>query len=230
MERNVKKVLLLLILTVLLLPSAVLLASADSPVKNVSLYSRPEKVEYLKDGALDLSGAKLLVVYGDGTSQVDITPAMLGAYSLAETGVKTIEVTYEGFTVSFQIEVVENYVTELTVKTKPAKLDYKTGDVLSLDGGVLSAVWFDGSVTDVSMTASGVTVSAYNDAVSGRQLVTVVFAGGTTSYSIDVTATTGGNPNPGGCGGCNRSSAAEYIAVLGALAALSFGLFIRRKV
>jgi hypothetical protein len=227
----VKRLFLLLALTAILLPSAAFAASADASLMNVSLYSRPERVEYLKGGTLDLTGAKLLAVYDDGTVTVDITADMLGAFSLAATGTKTIEVTYGGFTVSFEVEVVENYVAELTVKTKPSKLDYKTGEELSLTGGVLSAVWFDGSVTEVDMTADGVSDTGYNDAVSGRQLVTVSYAGGTTSYYIDVTATGvgGGDTDPGGCG-CNNTSAADYIAVFAALAALSFGLFVRRKV
>lgn len=197
-------IMLVLCVATLCTGTAAFAAGADS--SGVSLYSCPDKTVYVAGEALDPAGAQILV---DGQI-IDVTGDMLGEVSTAQTGVKKVEVHYAGAIVSFEIEVVENYVIQLSIKTKPEKLSFAPDEEFSAAGGVLSAVWFDGTQTEVSMTDDNVSLSGYRPTVAGRQLITVAYEGGVASYYVQ--AEGGAAAANGTKKGCGSAASGSLIA------------------
>ncbi|MBQ6552958.1 MAG: tyrosine-protein phosphatase [Clostridia bacterium] len=70
----------------------------------------PTKVSYVEGREeLDLAGGKLTVSYGDGDSEViDLTADMVSGFDNTAFGPQTLTVRYNGFTASFDIEIIAN--------------------------------------------------------------------------------------------------------------------------
>ncbi len=120
-------------------------ASFDVTVKAVELtsieFTAPNKTVYNLNEELDLDGMLVKAIYSDGTS-ADVTAKATVNADLTTAGTKTVTVTYEGHSASFEIEVVANSVA---------------GDVIGdiawqlYEGGTL-VISGDGKITDYSRT------------------------------------------------------------------------------
>lgn len=77
-------------------------------------------------------------------------------------------------------------VTKISVQTEPAKTEYQRGEELDLTGGTILVTYSDGNITTVDMTASGITVTGYNAQKDGKQTVTLLFGGQTTTIVVSV--------------------------------------------
>ncbi len=81
-------------------------------VTGIELLKLPTRTDYvqMQDG-LDLRGSVLKISYSDGTiSAVTLTSKMV-TFSNAQLGEATVQVSYEGFTTSFKVNVVKATVT-----------------------------------------------------------------------------------------------------------------------
>lgn len=76
-------------------------------IEEVTLHQMPDKLQYLQGtDALDLTGAMLAVRHShSGVEYVPVTEAMVTGYDNLTGGIKTITVTYGGFTVTFDVEI-----------------------------------------------------------------------------------------------------------------------------
>ena len=92
------------------------------------------KTEYVEGDLLDLTGMKLKLTYSDQTSEeIDVTSQMLSAYDLSTEGVKTITVTYEGKTTTFNV-IVEAKPVEI-VRLKICTKTYRH-EFMRLSGNI----------------------------------------------------------------------------------------------
>ena len=76
-------------------------------IEAVTLHQLPGKLQYLQGvETLDLTGATLAVRYShSGVTYVPVTAAMVSGFDNLTGGIKTLTVTYGGFTVTFNVEV-----------------------------------------------------------------------------------------------------------------------------
>lgn len=78
-------------------------------IVSVKLNSAPNvtSYQYKQSGGWNLSGLTLLVTYSDGTTEIitDTSKMEISNFDTGSTGKKDVEVKYEGYTVSFQVEV-----------------------------------------------------------------------------------------------------------------------------
>ncbi len=70
-------------------------------------YKAPDKLVYSVGEPLDMTGAKLTALYDDGTTQEVISYDLEG-YDAITLGTQSVTVTYNGFTATFEVEVVES--------------------------------------------------------------------------------------------------------------------------
>lgn len=84
-------------------------------VTGINMISGPDKTEYLqKIETLDLTGAKILVTYSDGSTEtVDVTMGLITGFDNTNPGTSTIIVTYEGQTTAFDVSIIKPTVTFL---------------------------------------------------------------------------------------------------------------------
>ena len=163
----------------------------EKKVESISVKNLPTKTNYYLGGEnLDLSGGKITVTYNDKTTEdIDMTNSKVlnSGFSNSTVGKKTITLTYEGKTTTFEVEVIAKSVTGITVKTKPSKLLYIQGiENLNLSGGKITVTFSDNTTEDIDMTNSKVTSSKFDNTKVGKQTITLTYEGKTTTFDVDV--------------------------------------------
>ena len=142
----------------------------NNTVSSIAMGTNPNKTTYnLGDTSYDLTNGTIIVTRKAGNTEtvsltdngVTLTPLS----DLTDTGgTKTVQVTYEGKTTSFNISVV-NGITGMVV-TPPTKTTYEHGDSLDLTGGKITITYADHTTQDVDITADMVTDKATGSAVN----------------------------------------------------------------
>ena len=85
------------------------------------------------------------------------------------------------------ININEKAVASISMKTKPNKLDYLSGQSLDLSGASIMVTYNDGTTADFSVTPD--MVSGYDTGKSGSQTITVTYGGAQCTFEVNVTAT-----------------------------------------
>jgi len=160
----------------------------ESQVVGISMYALPSKLEYLLDKhELDLTGAMISVDYSHSeTVQIPVTADMVTGFDNRIPGAKTLTVTYEGFTTSFSVEVVENRVVEITMQTLPDKLQYLQGtEDLDLAGATVAVRYSYTGTVILPVTADMVT--GFDNLTGGKKQLKVTYAGKETTFAVEIT-------------------------------------------
>ena len=76
-------------------------------VTSISIKSNPEKLIYVEGESFDSNGMVVIAYYNNNTSAV-ITDYIISGYD-STLGIKTITITYEGKTATFEVEVLKAY-------------------------------------------------------------------------------------------------------------------------
>lgn len=170
----------------------------EHQVEEIEIENLP-KTKYVVGQALDLTGLKLKVMYDNGTEEIVET----GYTSSIENGTifnnvenKTIEITYEEKTTSFDIDVVEKQVEKLKGISAPTKTKYKVGETLDLSGVKFKAIYNDGEEKEIetgytSSIPNGTILDTigYNPIIleyEGKTITALVFVGEIAIESISI--------------------------------------------
>ena len=96
----------------------VTITKVNKSVTAITLKSRPTKYKYPLDAMLDVTGGVITAFFDNGTSEdYDITPAMVSSFDSTSLGEKTLTVTFEGKTASFEVKIYP------APDTKPVNMD-----------------------------------------------------------------------------------------------------------
>ena len=142
----------------------------NNTVSSIAMGTNPNKTTYnLGDTSYDLTNGTIIVTRKAGnTETVNLTDNGVTLTPLSDLtgagGTKTVQVTYEGKTTSFNINVV-NGITGMVV-TPPTKTTYEHGDSLDLTGGKITITYADHTTQNVDVTANMVTDKATGTAVN----------------------------------------------------------------
>ena len=195
---------------------------------SISMKSNPTKTQYKYGEELDLTGAVLVLNKTSGaTEDVDVTAAMVSGYNKNQLGQQTITVTYQTFTTTFQVTVVD-YIASIAMKTNPTKVEYVAEDELDISGAVITVTMASGATQDVNVTAA--MVSGFIKGKGGEQTITVTYEGKTTSFKVTVNLPdpepqVEPKPEKKGC----KSSIVATSAIISIISLAGFGLLAFRK-
>lgn len=118
---------------------------------------------------------------GDGGSTLH-TAANKELYSS-----RAIEVTAQvNVTTPAEPTEPEGNVTDLTLESAPAKLEYVQGEELDLTGLVMNALYENGYTDQIQAADGGFEVSGYDAQQIGKQTVTVSFGGQSVTFTVTV--------------------------------------------
>ena len=161
----------------------------EPTVTGISVEKLPNKTQYLQNyEMLDLEGAKLQVSYNNGTTQIiDVTEDMVTGFDNSIVGTNIINVSYEGFEITFEIEIVpeENEITSLTLVEGPNKTEYiQEYETLDLTGIVLEIEYSDGTTEAVDVNDT--IISGFDNSVLGMQTITIEYEGFEVTFEIEV--------------------------------------------
>ena len=115
---------------------------------SVAVTTLPNKVEYLKGEALDLTGGKITVIKDSGIYNLDITNDMVSGYDPNVVGAQVVTITYNGVTAQLSVVVKDIESTDNgdssdneSETTKPIKPNKPSGQGSSTDnviGGIIT--------------------------------------------------------------------------------------------
>lgn len=193
---NVKKIVLIALAVVLVVALAVvallLLGGNEAPAETTfTIHSLPEKTAYYVGDAPAWSGFKAVLTTPEGntvTLKAD-NCKFSGFNSSAPTLNQVITVTYKEYTTTFTISILEkteqkpdSLFVGMSFKTLP-KTQYKVGESLIVDGGVLLKEYEDGSTEEMTLTdymldgfvIDGTLVPSITTTAPGKYLVQVSY-------------------------------------------------------
>jgi len=79
----------------------------NATVSKIEINTMPQRIYYLVGEELDIKGTSIKVTYSDGTSHTVSEGFEVTGFDSAEIGVKTLTLTYQGVSISFNVEVME---------------------------------------------------------------------------------------------------------------------------
>jgi len=148
---------------------------------SIKVTTKPTKLTYLEGDSFSQTGMVVTAYYNDGTNAV-VTPDSVTGYS-STPGVKTITVTYQGKTDTFNVTVNAKSLTSIKITTKPTKLTYLEGDSFNQTGMIVTAYYNNG--TNAVVTPDSVT--GYSS-TPGVKTITVTYQGKIDTFTVTVTA------------------------------------------
>lgn len=158
-------------------------------LEKIELLSAPAKKTYReKKDTLNLSGARINLIYNNGTTApLEITDEMVSGFDNSVIGKQTITVTYMGKTTTFEVEIIAKTAMSISVTQKPDKLTYLEGkDELDVTGGVITVYYDNDSTSTMVMTPDMIT--GFDNSKPGTQTLTVTYLGKTATFDVVIKA------------------------------------------
>ena len=149
----------------------------------IAVSKQPTKTSYFVGENLDTTGLQLKLSYNDGSTSYATSGFTTSGYDSTKAGTKTITVTYQDKTATFNVTVKEKTLTGISVSKQPSKTIYFIGENLDTTGLQLKLSYDDGSTSDAT---SGFTTSGFDSTKAGTQTVTVTYLGKTATFNVTV--------------------------------------------
>ena len=144
-------------------------------VTAVRLKVIPNKTDYKYNEELDVTGGKIEITKGSGTTTINLESSMVSGYDKTTLGEQTLTITYGGQTTTYKVNV-KDYVTDISVS--PTSVTGKYNDELSKlinDNNITYAVTYAkaGAKTPVVLAESMVT--GYSKTSVAEQNLTITY-------------------------------------------------------
>ncbi|MEY8675662.1 CotH kinase family protein [Thomasclavelia cocleata] len=153
--------------------------SITMELESIEIESLPNKLSYYQGEKLDVEGLVVNAIFNTG-NKISLNPDEYTVSSLTnEPGVQTIVISYNGKTISFDVEVKELVLDTLTIKKLPNKIEYYVGEKLDLSGLIVEGIFNNGNTEEIT----DYTVSELTDKV-GEQTITVSYQGKETTFTV----------------------------------------------
>jgi len=161
-----------------------------SNITRIRIMHYPIKRQYYVGETFDPTGLSIRAFYDDGTTELIYSGYTLSTPDMTTAGTKTITVTYEGYTASFTITVIEVVLSSISVETMPTKTVYNMGDTFLPTGLTIRKTYSDNSYTVIN---TGYYLSTPDMSTVGIKTVTVTVIEDDvtcqTTFNITVTTT-----------------------------------------
>ena len=161
----------------------------EAEATGIEVTTLPTKTEYLegKDGFV-ADGGVITVYYSDGSSEeIDLTAEMVSGFDNSVVGEQTLTVEYEGFTATFDVEIIAKTLVRIEITALPAKVEYEAGEEFDPDGLEVTA-YYDNGTSEV-LASDAYTLEGYEPTV-GDHVITVAYGEKMTAYTVTVVSKT----------------------------------------
>lgn len=195
---------------------------SDDELKSVAIATKPIKLSYVENEALDTTGLTLTATYASGPRVIEsgftVNPKDPTVdKSAMKAGTHTFVVTYNGVTNSdmeFTVTVTEKQIYSITILSD--KTEFEVGDLIS--NLTIRVNYDNGTFDDKLSTSSDITITLNGKTTPNRKLVE-----GDTSYWVsykgfydhrDITVTPKSSEGGGGGGGSDTPTADYTLSYL----------------
>ncbi len=164
---------------------------SSAKLKNIEIVTEPNKIEYIKDETIDITGLLVKANYEDGTSEnLSSTDYTFSPSNVPKVGKQTITITYGDKNAEFVVNVSDPTVESYTVTSYPSKKEYSVNDTVDLTGLVITAKYNNG--TNKKLTSDEYTINIDDKdtnvfSKAGTSKVIIKINGKTDTFSYDVT-------------------------------------------
>ncbi len=164
----------------------------DNSPKSLTISKMPTKTIYNVGENLNLTGGVLKISYADGrvgTISMSSNAVTKSKFDSSTPGIKIIKLTYKGLSTNISLTVKNNnqkVVKSISIAQIPNGTIVKKGTKLNLNGGTLRVTYSDGTSKVISMKSTGVTTSYIDTSTSGTKIMTITYAGKSTTLKIIV--------------------------------------------
>ena len=140
-------------------------------LSSIEVSKNPDKINYFTgSNDIDVTGGKVKLMYSNGTSEeIDMTSDMCSKVDLSSAGTKTVTVTYQGKTTTFEVVVADKKAVSMTLNGVDGKSIIE-GTKLDVVGMSADITYDDGSVENVALTDDMV---SYDNSKVGQSTATV---------------------------------------------------------
>lgn len=146
----------------------------------IKITKTPKKTEYFVGEYENADGLEVTQVFTDGSTEKLSKGYTSSGFETMTAGIKTVVVSYGGFTASYTITVKGRTVTKISVKSAPARTRFFIGDSFDSTGMVIIATYNDKSTGDIT---EYVTITGFDTTEIGEKTVTVYFISGSDRFS-----------------------------------------------
>ena len=166
---------------------------------SISVYSLPEKTNYIIGEALDLSRGKIKLKYyrtaGTAVStsyeiiDMNRNDVSVTGFSSSTEGTKTLTVTYSNKSTTFNVEVSKKdpKLVRIEVTKMPKKRRYvQYQEDLNPSEGSLTLIYSDNTTSVIDLIDDSVDILDFDNTVLGEQQIKVVYGGLETSFPVTV--------------------------------------------
>jgi acetoacetate decarboxylase len=159
--------------------------SNPTPVSLVSVLvtKLPGKTIYCLGESFESTGLEIIGSYSDNTTKLE-TGYILSAVNTGTTGTKTVTVSLNGKTASFEITVNTAALVSIAVTQNPVKTAYYKGEELDLIGLIVTGSYTDSSTQTESVTVTN--ISGFDKNTVSTQTLTVTINGKTATFTVTV--------------------------------------------
>lgn len=152
-------------------------------LSTISVRQMPIRITYFIGQTLDTTGLQINLNYNDGSVEPIENGFSTSGFDSSTPGSKTVTVTYQGKTTTFDVTVKRKEPTKLSVIKAPNKTEYFVDQPLDTSGLELKLDYDDGSSEIIT---SGYTTSDFSSTTAGSKTVTVSYGGKTTMFKVTV--------------------------------------------
>ena len=146
-------------------------------LSSISIATQPSKKTYYIGDSLDTSGLQLKLTYSDSSTKTVSSGYTTSGFSSATAGTKTVTVTYEGLTATFNV-----MVNTPSISISPSNKTMTVGDTATLTATTTpsgQSITWTSSNTSVATVSNGVVIAK----ASGTATITAKFTYNGKTYS-----------------------------------------------
>ncbi|MBQ2347692.1 MAG: bacterial Ig-like domain-containing protein, partial [Clostridia bacterium] len=153
-------------------------------IENIEITSLPSKTSYYVGEAFSSTGIRVYAVYNNGSRKDVSTKVTYSGFDSSTAGTKTITVSYEEKTAEFDVYIIDNEVSKITITKTPTKTVYYTGEEIDLTGITVIAQYSNGTKEDISSRINS--VRNFDNTKEGQQTVEIEYGGKTAAFTVTV--------------------------------------------
>lgn len=144
-------------------------------VTSVTLKVVPNKTEYKYNEELDVTGGKIEITKGSGTTTINLDSSMVSGYDKTTLGERTLTITYGGQTTTYKVNV-KDYVIGISVNptSVTGKYNDKVSKLISDNNITYTVTYAKGGAQSPSALAEDM-ITGYDKTETSKQSLTITY-------------------------------------------------------
>ena len=144
-------------------------------VTSVTLKVVPNKTEYKYNEELDVTGGKIEITKGSGTTTINLDSSMVSGYDKTTLGERTLTITYGGQTTTYKVNV-KDYVIGISVNptSVTGKYNDKVSKLISDNNITYTVTYAKGGAQSPSALTEDM-ITGYDKTETSKQSLTITY-------------------------------------------------------